>query len=53
MPKPRPLAREDEELTEFASLEPVPVDPRFREELREELWQLVQRVVAEHAPEEG
>ncbi|MAG31814.1 MAG: hypothetical protein CL908_13080 [Deltaproteobacteria bacterium] len=45
----RDLAADDtvgeEELLEFlaADLDPAPADPAFREQLREELWDFVQR----------
>jgi len=43
-----PTAVSEEELAEFlaADLDPVPADPVFRERLREELWDFVERGLA-------
>jgi hypothetical protein len=42
----------EEELAEFLDAEwhPIEADPKFKEELREELWRLVQRQLRSQAP---
>jgi len=47
MPKRRrPAPAEDPELIAFAEREPIPpADPEFRERLRAELWELLDRLI--------
>lgn len=45
-PAPAAAAPADPELAEFAEREPIPpADPAFRERLRAELWELLDRLL--------